>query len=301
VNKRQSQLGRARAAPAAHSCRLAASLSQVHARDRRPRPGRTTGCAAGPAWQRARRRRGSCTERSQRATTQPDGTRVRLAPPAPSRAAVGTCSPVFRRMFPLATTSYKRPAPWLPPDAQVREGPGAAKGSASSFFVYKCAALGPGAAPCSRTVVSCAHLCSDGRARSQTPTGTRGLPWSVWPDKPSRIAHKAGQESAENQGAQTLGSLPRCRVRSPAGGAGGKAPAGGAGAAPRSPPPATSRQPSTPTQRPSGPATQRPSDRSACRNSQTARHPSPGRPGFRPRAGSVLLLSGRARPAWSRR
>jgi hypothetical protein len=137
-----------------------------------------------------------------------------------------------------------------PPDAQVREGPGAAVGSTSPSFVHACAALGPGAAPCSRGVFGSARLCSDGRARSLTNVCTRGPPWSVWPDTSSREVHKAGQESAENQGAPPLGALPRCRVRSPAGGAGGKAPAGAAGAAPRSPPLATPRHNDPPTQRP---------------------------------------------------
>jgi hypothetical protein len=38
----------------------------------------------------------------------------------------------------------------------------------------------------------------------------------VWPDTPSRAVHKAGRESGENRGAPPLGSLPRCRARSPA-------------------------------------------------------------------------------------
>jgi hypothetical protein len=84
------------------------------------------------------------------------------------------------------------------------------------------------------------------RARTRSYTlVNKGPPWSVWPDNPSREVHKAGQESAEDQGAPPLGSLPRCRVRSPAGGAGGNAPAGGAGAEPRSPPPVTPTDPPT--------------------------------------------------------
>jgi hypothetical protein len=81
----------------------------------------------------------------------------------------------------------------------------------------------------------CRHLRTFVQRRARTPSDTRANtrpPWSVWPDKSPRIAHKAGQESAENQGTQTLGSLPRCRVRSPAGGAGGKAPAGAQGQRP---------------------------------------------------------------------
>jgi hypothetical protein len=60
----------------------------------------------------------------------------------------------------------RAPSPVASHDAQVREGPGAAKGVELSSFVHKCAALGPDAASCSRCVVPGARLCSDGRARS---------------------------------------------------------------------------------------------------------------------------------------
>jgi hypothetical protein len=73
---------------------------------------------------------------------------------------------------PVSTRHHKlhAPSPVASPDAQVREGPGAAIGSVWSSFVHTCAALGPGAASCSRAVVRSAQLCSDGRARSLTHT-----------------------------------------------------------------------------------------------------------------------------------
>jgi hypothetical protein len=64
----------------------------------------------------------------------------------------------------------RAPSPVASPDAQVREGPGAAVGSAPVSFVHPCAALGPAAASCSHGVVMRVRVCSDGRARSHTHT-----------------------------------------------------------------------------------------------------------------------------------
>jgi hypothetical protein len=68
----------------------------------------------------------------------------------------------------VLTSQHKlrAPSPVASPDAQVREGPGAAVRSAPLSFVHECAALGPDAALCSHGVVMRAQMCSDGRARS---------------------------------------------------------------------------------------------------------------------------------------
>jgi hypothetical protein len=68
-------------------------------------PGRYESCG----WRRPRPHglrlaAGSAVRWWRGATTRPNGTGVRLAPPAPSRAAAV--------MLPIATTSYERPAPW---------------------------------------------------------------------------------------------------------------------------------------------------------------------------------------------
>jgi hypothetical protein len=62
----------------------------------------------------------------------------------------------------------RAPSPVASIDAQVREGPGAAVRHAWPFFVHTCAALGPGAAVRSQSVVTRKRWCSDGRARSLT-------------------------------------------------------------------------------------------------------------------------------------
>jgi hypothetical protein len=125
--RRPTRQPRASAAPAV------AALAGDNDAPRRP------GCAAGAAralpgcgWQRVRRCGGGVRQRCVQtargggwrrprppglrlaagsavrwwrgATMRPSGTSVRLAPPAPSRAAVV--------MVPIATTSYERPAPW---------------------------------------------------------------------------------------------------------------------------------------------------------------------------------------------
>jgi hypothetical protein len=118
------------------------------------------------------------------ATMRPDGASVRLAPPAPSRAAVGCGSWRHgggvgnRRAQTARVCGWRRPrpaglrlahgapalssaavfphhhklhapSPVASADAQVREGPGAAVRSEPSSIVHECAALGPGAALCS--------------------------------------------------------------------------------------------------------------------------------------------------------
>jgi hypothetical protein len=101
----------------------------------------------------------------------------------------------------VSTSQHKlhAPSPVASLDAQVREGPGAAVRSASPPFVHTCAALGPDAAPCPHGIVTGAHLCSGGRARSQTPTCNTRPPWSVWPDTPSRMVHKARMRDCQER------------------------------------------------------------------------------------------------------
>jgi hypothetical protein len=147
----------------------------------------------------------ACLVRGRRETMRSSGASVRLAPPAPSRAAAGrwscrcggggwqrrtpkACVCGWRRPRPAglrlvhgapalssaAVFSHHHklhaPSPVASHDAQVREGPGAAVRSEPSSIVHECAALGPGAALCSRGVVMGARWCSDGRARSWTRT-----------------------------------------------------------------------------------------------------------------------------------
>jgi hypothetical protein len=184
------------------------------------------------------------------ATMRPDDTTVRLAPPSPSRAAAGSGSWRHgggvgkRRANAMRLCGWRRPRPpglrWqvvrpassasvsaryhklrapspvASHDAQVREGPGAAKRSAWSSWVHPCAALGPDAASCSRGTVLCAHVCSDGRARSLTTVCTRGLhgacgpttrlAWSQRPDE--RLPREKGRQSPFSLG-RGAGAAPR--------------------------------------------------------------------------------------------
>jgi hypothetical protein len=153
------------------------------------------------------------------------------------------------RSSPLANTRYMRPAEWPPSMHKCARDPALPLAPCCRHLCTNVQRWDPTLPRVPRRVPLCTHV--QRRARTQFDRCVHtGPPWSVWPGKSSRAVHKAGQESAENQGSQTLGSLPRCRVRSPAGGAGGKAPAGGAGAAPRSPPPVTSRHLPSPSHRP---------------------------------------------------
>jgi hypothetical protein len=94
-------------------------------------------------------------------TTPPHGAGVRLAPPAPSRAAAGRWSTRLWRPCSPSSTSYMRPAPWPHP-------------------MHKCA-MGPGAASCSQYVVNCA-IAVQRRARTQFDKCVHTRPpWSVWP------------------------------------------------------------------------------------------------------------------------
>jgi hypothetical protein len=195
----QPQPGRARAAPAAQSCRLGASFPDATTAPTGPAASRSPGGRgrrqphSRAVWPRRyhpsrRRQHGRRSQavvswgpdgtvnatglvHGRRATTNSMGTSVRLAPPAPSRAAVGGWStPAASSDVSTRHHQLRAPSPVASPDAQVREGPGAAVRSAGLSFVQPCAALGPDAASCSHAVVMGARGCSDGRARSQTPT-----------------------------------------------------------------------------------------------------------------------------------
>jgi hypothetical protein len=135
-------------APAAPPCRSSTSLPPANGVPPDPAASRNPMCAAG-------------LTRGQRATTLPNDTSVRLAPPAPSRAAADTwrASPRLRRPSSPLQHKLHAPSPVASLDAQVREGPGAAVGSALSSFVDDCAALGPDAASCSLSS-SCVHACA---------------------------------------------------------------------------------------------------------------------------------------------
>jgi hypothetical protein len=178
--------------------------------------------AVGPAvrwwgWQRCLRATRVCGWRRPR----PPG--LRFACGAPGLAVGGH----FTRQHKLHA-----PSPVASHDAPVREGPGAATGSALPSFVIHCAALGPDAASCSQGVVLGARVCSDGRARSWTNVCTRGphgacgranrLAWAQSPDE--RLPREKGRLAPF--------LLAGVQGQSPAGGAGGKAPAGAQGQRP---------------------------------------------------------------------
>jgi hypothetical protein len=220
----QPQPGRARAAPAAHSSHSNASSPFAHKRDlRRSSPHETTVCERRPCRpggggrQRCAQTMRVCGWRRPR----PRGLRLAAGAPALSSAAV--CSLHHKLHAPSPVASH---------DAQVREGPGAATGSALPSFVIHCAALGPDAASCSHGVVLGARVCSDGRARSWTNVCTRGphgacgranrLAWAQSPDE--RLPREKGRLAPF--------LLAGVQGQSPAGGAGGKAPAGAQGQRP---------------------------------------------------------------------
>jgi hypothetical protein len=202
----QPQPGKARAAPAAHSHRLAASLSPATTATagaaravaswgdercmsrswaKRDDAFEWDECAAGAAralpgcgWQVV-----LATRWWRRATTRPDGTSVSLAHAAPALVFGGR----------------------LPPPTQVT--------CAQPRGFTRCtSARGPRRCPGERIATICARLCSAGtrrclvlprdrhlctcvqrRARTQVDTRvTVGPPWSVWPDIPSRMVTKPG-------------------------------------------------------------------------------------------------------------
>jgi hypothetical protein len=258
----QPQPGRARAAPAAQSCRLGASFPDATTAPTGPAASRSPGGRgrrqphSRAVWPRRyhpsrRRQHGRRSQavvswgpdgtvnatglvHGRRATTNSMGTTVRLAPPAPSRAAAGSGScrcgvgvrkrraqttrpcgwrhprPPGLRLAHGAPASCSvavfslhlklhAPSPVASPDAQVREGPGAAVRSKESSFVHPCAALGPDAASCSHAVVLGARMCSAGRARSHTHTCTRGSHGACGPTRTSRFEHKARMRDCQER------------------------------------------------------------------------------------------------------
>jgi hypothetical protein len=254
----QPQPGRARAAPAAHACH--ANASYFFACEREPRRSSShqgapagadpdgsllTGgndapnryeCAAGAAralrgcgWQLVLAPRWWRGE-----TTSPNGTRVRLAPPAPSRAAVGSwCwrhggGEGKRRRLTARVCGRRRPRPpglrlaggasglvvvgdfHTPPQVTCAQPSGLSR-CTSARGPRRCLGL--------RIAVLCPRLCSAGtrrcpvlpgcrhartfvqrRARTQLDTyvNTRP-PWSVWPDSPSREVHKARMRDCQER------------------------------------------------------------------------------------------------------
>jgi hypothetical protein len=165
------------------------------------------------------------------ATMRPDGTGVRLAPPAPSGAAVGPCCDRHRLRQRVFTRQHKLHAPSqvASTDAQVREGPGAATGSALSSFVQECAALGPDAASCSssRYVV---HCCAATGAHAVRHPREHAAPMErVDRQCVSCSAQRPDERLPREKGRRAPFLLAGGQGQRPAGGAGGKAPAGGAG------------------------------------------------------------------------
>jgi hypothetical protein len=253
----QPQPGRARAAPAAHSSHSNASSPFAHKRDlRRSSPHETTVCERRPCrpggggrqrcaqtmrvcgWRRPRppglrlaigpRCGGGGRQRCAQTMRvcgwrRPRPPGLRLAAGAPALSSAAVCSLHHKLHAPSPVASH---------DAPVREGPGAATGSALPSFVIHCAALGPDAASCSHGVVLGARVCSDGRARSWTNVCTRGphgacgranrLAWAQSPDE--RLPREKGRLAPF--------LLAGVQGQSPAGGAGGKAPAGAQGQRP---------------------------------------------------------------------
>jgi hypothetical protein len=162
------------------------------------------------------------------ATMRPDGTGVRLAPPAPSGAAVGPCCDRHRLRQRVFTRQHKLHAPSqvASTDAQVREGPGAATGSALSSFVQECAALGPDAASCSssRYVV---HCCAATGAHAVRHPREHAAPMErVARQCVSCSAQRPDGRLSRGKGRPAPFLLTGVQGQRPAGGAGGKAPAG---------------------------------------------------------------------------
>jgi hypothetical protein len=229
---RQPQPARARAAPAAHPCRLGASLPLAKtAPSRAAFPG---GCLVGPGGDGERHRARSwasgndelggdeCTAGAARALPGCGwqsvlGAVVARGNDARERhgCAAGRWSTRRRRMFPRDNTSYMRPAGWPPTMHKCARDPALPCGPIGRPLCTRVQRWDPTLPRVPRRGALCTRV--QRRARTQFDAHVNlGPPWSVWPGTPSRVVHKARmRDCQERRGGQPLFSWPGCRGQRP--------------------------------------------------------------------------------------
>jgi hypothetical protein len=176
-------------------------------------------------------------------TTEQDGASVRLAPPAPSRAAVcmWCAGPGRRRPFPHANTSYMRPAKWPPSMHKCARDPALPLALCSRPLCTRVQRWDP-TLPRAPEPSSGVHRCAATGAHAVGQRCAQGASMERVARQSVSHGHKGRmRDCQERRGAEPLFSWPGCRGSAPLGVQGakppphqmGQSPQRGAGAAPR--------------------------------------------------------------------